>query len=269
MKLTKEQTTRHDQAEKILLKDELTFDDKYFVLENWLPGATNNITKSGEFFTPRALAHEFCYEVGTGNVVDLCAGIGMLSFQLQRFHSGKKINLTCIEINEDFVRVGKKILPEANWIHGDVLDENLIKSIGQFDYVMSNPPFGNIKTGMCSNWLKYKGSEFEYKVIEIGSYLAKNSGTFLLPQLSCPFRISTKRSLPVYDDSSYITSKYERFMKETNLSLSPNCGFDLSSYYNKWVGTSQICEIALCDYEEIREEIKAKQTCLQTSLFGW
>lgn len=45
MKLSKEQTKNHDKAEELLLKEQLTFDDKYFVLENWLPAATNNITK--------------------------------------------------------------------------------------------------------------------------------------------------------------------------------------------------------------------------------
>lgn len=33
----------------------------------------------------------------------------------------------------------------------------------------------------------------------------------------------------------------------------PNCGFDLSGYANQWCGTSMICEIAICEYEELRE----------------
>jgi len=250
MKLTKEQTKNHDKAEELLLKDELSFDDKYFVLENWLPAATNNIGKVASFFTPRMMANDFCYEAGSGNVIDLCAGIGMLSFQLNRFLDGK-VKLTCLEINPDFVRVGKKILPEANWIKGDVLDEDLIKSIGSFDCVISNPPFGKIKTGSKLKWLKYQGTEFEYKVIEVGNFLARYRGAFILPQLSCPFRISGMYNNQVMDEP-YITDKYRKFSKETGLDLTPNCGFDLSSYVNQWNGTNQMCEIAICEYEELR-----------------
>lgn len=223
MKLTKEQTRNHDKAEELLQQDELSFDEKYFVLENWLPAATTNITKVASFFTPRMMANDLCYEAGNGNVIDLCAGIGMLSFQLNRFLDGK-VRLTCLEINPDFVKVGKKILPEANWILGDVLDEGLIKSLGTFDNVISNPPFGKIKTGNQKEWLNYKGSEFEYKVIEIGSYLAKHKGTFILPQLSCPFRISGMRYNQVEGDS-FKTEKYKRFVKETSLEFNAELWF--------------------------------------------
>lgn len=271
MKLSKEQTKNHDRAEELLKKEELTFDDKYFVLENWLPAATNNITKIASFFTPRMMANDFCYEAGSGNIIDLCAGIGMLSFQLNRFLDGN-VKLTCIEINPDFVRVGKKVLPEANWILGDVLDENLIKSLGSCDYVISNPPFGKIKTGNTQNWLQYKGTEFEYKVIEIGNYLARCRGTFILPQLSCPFRISGVRQNQVEEETNK-TEKYKKFVKETGLTLSPNCGFDLSSYSNEWAGTNQVCEIAICEYEEIRdredkiEDLEKKDTAQLTLNF--
>lgn len=251
MKISKQQRKNHNLAVERLAKDKLTFDDKIFVLENWIPSTKTDIGYTGTFFTPRMMAHDFCFEAGRGKVIDLCAGIGMLSFQLHRFTQGE-IDLTCIELNNDFVEVGKKILPEAKWICGDVLNEDLIRSLGKFDNVISNPPFGNIKTGLNHSWLKYKGSEFEYKVIEVGSYLARFRGTFILPQLSCPFKISgSRQNSPV--GSIEPSDKYKRFQKETQLSLSENCGFDLSQYSNQWLGTNQLCEFAHCEYEELRK----------------
>ena len=251
MKLSKAQRKAHNQAEELLKKDELTFDEKYFVLENWLPGANHDIGSAGVFFTPREMAYNFCIEVSKGNIIDLCAGIGMLSFQLHRFHQGNT-KLTCIERNEEFVRVGKKVLPEATWICGDVLSEELVKSLGQFDCAISNPPFGNIKSHNPTKWLKYKGREFEYKVIEIGSYLARY-GVFILPQTSCPFRISGNRHNSIYNDGNK-TTKYKAFEVQTGLYLSPNMGIDLSVFKNDWVGANVLCEIALCEYELIAEE---------------
>ncbi|CAK7042547.1 MAG: hypothetical protein PEPC_01813 [Peptostreptococcus russellii] len=270
MKLSKEQRKKHQQAEVLLSKEELTFDDKVFVLNNWLPGEKNDIGKIASFFTPSNMAWDFCIETGIrqGSIIDLCAGIGMLSFQMLRF-TNMSTKITCLEINEQFVEVGKKIIPEANWICGDVMDQDLIKSIGTFDYAISNPPFGNVKTGSSSNWLKYRGNEFEYKVIEIGSNLANYRGTFILPQSSCPFRISGTNYYK--DGPAFRSKKYETFDKQSNLSLTPNNGFDLSIYQNEWVGTNVLCEFAHCEYEELRiqditVETEAKYP-IQGSLF--
>jgi len=42
------------------------------------------------------------------------------------------------------VEVGKKIMPEANWIIGSIFD---LPNDRIYDVAISNPPFGNIKTG--------------------------------------------------------------------------------------------------------------------------
>lgn len=51
-RLSKNQIKLHNEAEEILKKDVLTYDEKIFVLENWNEAATNNNAAAGAFFTP-------------------------------------------------------------------------------------------------------------------------------------------------------------------------------------------------------------------------
>ena len=53
------------------------------------------------------------------NIIDLCADIGILSLYA---HHHKKCNGTCVELNPEYVRVGKKLLPEATWINASIFD---------------------------------------------------------------------------------------------------------------------------------------------------
>jgi len=197
------------------------------------------------------MARDMCIEVNGLNVIDLCAGIGMLAFTYYHWvecGGTHKPNITCIERNSTFVEVGKKLLPEATWICADVLDKSNYEKFDMFDCAISNPPFGKIKSDTSTDWLSYKGPEFEYNVIEIGSRIAK-SGVYIIPQISCPFQYSGKSGIE-YSQSS----KYQKFNKETGIIIEPNCGIDLSSYKDDWVGTSIICEIA-CVNEQIEQEI--------------
>lgn len=243
MKLSKKQIKDHEYCLEFLKQDVLSFQEKLFVYENYIPAYSENIGKIGAFFTPGEMAQDLSIEVGGRKIIDLCAGIGLLGFTY--YHNNnrpdKEIEVTCVENCEEFFRVGKKLFPEATWIHGSVLDYELIRSLGVFDFAISNPPFGNIKHSADASWLKYKGNEFEYKVAEIAKGLAFRSA-LILPQESAPFRYS--------GEVQYRTEKsekYKKFEKETGIEMEFNCGIDLSQYKDKWIGTKQLCEIVLID----------------------
>jgi hypothetical protein len=257
MKLSKNKTKKHKEAEAILNKDSLTFEEKKFVLENWHEGATNMNSSVGAFFTPSGLARDFSIEIGHDNLVDLCAGIGCLSFYAY-YHRGIR-NITCVEINPEYLKIGKKILPEANWILGDVLDVDLIKSLGEFTQSISNPPFGNIKSTKVKNWLKYTGSDFEFKVIEIASKISKQ-GTFILPQMSTPFKYSGEGFM-----QSNESEKYNKFKDQTKIEFEFNCGIDTGIYINDWNDVSPMCEIINVEFDSVRNN--RELVAIQQTLF--
>lgn len=160
-KLTKAQRKQHSAALELLKKDVLTEKEKEFVLINYNEGAETMNGAAGAFFTPLAMAFEFAFEVGSygrpeqTRFLDLCAGIGTLSFAVSRRNPGTKI--TCVEINPDYIAVGKKILPEAEWIHASALDLPQLQSRGPFDIAYSNPPFGKVDTLRGSAGPLYSG----------------------------------------------------------------------------------------------------------------
>ena len=251
MKLSKPQIKQHESALRLLEKDHLTYDEKCQVYRDFIPAYSDNIGKIASYFTPSDMAGDMCIEVNGLNIIDLCAGIGMLSFTYYHWVEcgGQNVpKITCIERNPTFVEVGKKLLPEATWICADVLDKSNYENFDMFDCAISNPPFGKIKSDATSDWLNYKGSEFEYKVIEIGSRIAK-TGVYIIPQISCPFQYSGKPSMQWSQ-----SKKYKKFHSETGIEIEPNCGIDVSSYKDDWVGTSIICEIA-CVNESIQPTV--------------
>lgn len=244
MKLTKPQIKQHEAALKLLDKDKLTYDEKLQVYSDWIPAYSEQIGKIASYFTPFEVARDFQLCFDGKNVVDLCAGIGMLSFLHYHFNSFQfQADITCVERNPTFVEVGKKLFPEANWVCADVLDRNVIKSLGHFDAAISNPPFGNIKSATDSSWLKYTGSEFDYKVIDVAAHIA-GSGAFILPQMSAPFMYSGEREFRWEK-----AAKYKKFNKDTGIDLEPNCGIDLAYAHDMWVGTAITCEIVQCDFD--------------------
>ena len=257
-KLTKEEIKRHNAAVEILNKEHLNFEEKLFVYENWNEGATSVNSEAGAFFTPEGLARDFVLEIYEGgNVVDLCAGIGMLSFFA--FHYNK-CNVTCIELNPTYLEVGKKLLPEATWINDSIFN---YKSFGHFDQAISNPPFGKIKTGNdqeIKDDLKYKGAEFDLITIEIASKIS-DYGTFLIPQMSTPFRYSGAPSFQDLriDSKGYNPNgltppaKVQKFIKETGFDYLFNVGIDTNYYKNEWKGVSPTCEIVNFDFAGIKD----------------
>lgn len=256
MKLSKQKIKLHEESEALLKKDKLSFDEKLFVFENWQESALHVNSKAGAFFTPYGLAKDFSLELfEKANIIDLCAGIGMLSFVAYHF---KKCNVTCVELNPDYVRVGKKLLPEANWIEGSIFDyETLQKAGSNFNQSISNPPFGKIKTRIDSDiQLNYKGAEFDLKAIEIASKVSV-LGTFIVPQMSTPFKYSGNNHFERVEPSA----KVKKFIKETGLEYDFNLGIDTSYWKDDWKGVSPQVEIVNFDFSSSGElKRKLKQT---------
>lgn len=248
-RLSKVQTKAHQQAERLLEKDVLTDDDKEFVLLNWQESARHINGVHGAFFTPPGLASDFSLSVEPGKIIDLCAGIGALSYAVHCRHrfgrwiegkNGSGCEFVCVEMNPDYVKVGKKIIPEATWICGDIFDA--LPRVRNFDTAISNPPFGNIATG-AKEREKYTGGEFELRVIELASTLAR-FGAFILPQMSCPFEYSGKRNYAERE-----SAKYEKFRRQTGIEIAIGVSVDTAFYKDDWKGVKPVCEIAVAEFE--------------------
>lgn len=246
-KLTKAQAKAHAQACDLLTKAVLTEDDKDFVLKNWNEGANHVNGAAGAFFTPYDMAFDFTIDaIGQGGyggrIIDLCAGIGMLSYACWH-RSHQKARITCVERNPDYLAVGKKVLPEAEWVLADVLDV-LDMNLGRFDIAISNPPFGNI--ARSKNAPRYTGKDFEFHVIDIAAHLAE-SGAFIVPQMSAGFNFSGRQLYERQKDGKAV-----KFQELTGLHFEAGCGIDTNFYINDWKGVSPMCEIVCVDFTEVQ-----------------
>lgn len=242
-KLTKNQAKNHARALELLdsgqFKNE---EEREFVFNNWNEGANHINGAAGAFFTPLSLAYDLAIDVGRGKVLDLCAGIGILSYavHMRNYYDKDHLELTCVEINPDYVEIGKKLVPQANWICADALDI-LDLNLGHFDAVISNPPFGNIKRS--KNGPKYTGKDFEYHIIDIASQIA-DYGVFIVPQMSAGFNYSGRQ----YYERQADDSKAGKFQLLTGLHFDAGCGVDTTVYKNDWKGVSPTCEIVCVEF---------------------
>lgn len=144
-------------------------------------------------------------------------------------------------MNPDYVEVGRKLVPEADWICGDALDPKLLGSLGRFDFAIANPPFGNIRSVYCSC---YQNKLFEYMIIEAASHIA-DGGAFIIPQMSAPFRYSGAR-----DHDWLRAGRARRFEAATGIQLEFNAGIDTAGYQDDWHCAAPVCEIVCCDFEK-------------------
>lgn len=250
-RLSKNQAKLHNQACSLIdLDRDLTEDEKDFVFENWQEAATATHNLDGAFFTPAGLARDLSIEVHGDRVIDLCAGVGRLAYACRdlwgrRWNNEPPRRFVCVEKNPDYVTVGRKLLPEAEWICADVL-ELPDMNLGRFDTAISNPPFGAI--ARSGNAPGYKGRRFEYHVIAIASKIA-NFGAFIIPQPSAPFRCSGEHCYREEVDRDCAA-----FQDQTRIAMSCGAGFDTSIYAEEWRGVTPKVEIVTCDFAEPLEQ---------------
>lgn len=251
-KLSKAQAKLHQQACDLAALDRpLTLDEREFIINNWQESASHINSAAAAFFTPLELAFHLAIETkGCRTIIDLCAGIGALSYAVWQHNVREGIDrLVCIEINPDYAAIGRKVLPEAEWIVASVED---LPDLGRFDLAISNPPFGKV---MKIQGPRYSG-EADLAVIDIASDLAEY-GVFIIPQMSSPFEYSGK---PHYKVRS--SAKFDRFHSATSIELNAGCGVDCSMFRDQWRGVTPRVEIACADFAEVQAARRPAQSDL-------
>ena len=259
-KLTKQQAKMHRQACELLEQDTLKLSEKEFVLEHWNEAAENDVGAAGAFFTPLNLAGDFFMDAPvSGRVVDLCAGIGHLSFANYHYRDGRradnsKPDITCIELNPRYVEIGRKILPEATWICADALDPELWAKLGVFDGAYSNPPFSSPNT--YTNRSKTAGGKMEFAIIEQAVKVSRFEAGFIIPQNSSPFRYSGARNFAEKTHGPGV----DHFNK-TGIMLRPGAGVDADFYLQEWKNTAPRVELVFWDTYTDGELLKPDFRC--------
>ncbi|WP_339145153.1 methyltransferase [Pseudoalteromonas galatheae] len=242
---------KHEQALSLLRKEFITYEEKEFIFANFHEGASNNNGKAGAFFTPLELAKQLPIFAPFPNltkrpikILDLCAGIGSLAFATYHAYQYTRsaCEIVCLEQNPEYVKAGKKLLPEANWIEGDVTNLSLILSLGEFDCVISNPPFGSVATFRGATKLNYTGANSAYKVIEIASLIAQ-FGIFILPQQDCGFKYSGVQSFTKNE-----TPNLELFTKQTGIKILPTNFGCADEYAKSWKTKVPMIELVEADF---------------------
>jgi hypothetical protein len=244
-RLTKNQARLHRQARELAgLGRDLTEEEREFVLDHWQEAETAAHGLDGAYFTPAGLAGDFRIEVTGERIIDLCAGIGRLSYHsrdlwIRRWEGLAPREMVCVERNPEYVAVGRKVLPEATWIEADIFD--LPPGLGEFDCAIGNPPFGAVTRS--ANGGRYTGRRFEYHAIALAAQLARR-GVFIVPAQSAPFRLSGRPYVRQCDDEC------ARFQRETGITIKANCGIDTSVHADDWRGVAPEVEIIICDFAQ-------------------
>ena len=245
-KLTKAEAKKHHEAEQLLNKPAWTHADREFFTQHWQESANHVNTTAGAFFTPLDYAMDVALDIGPGKVLDLCAGIGTLSYAAQLRNGHENVHITCIELNPAYVEIGRKMVPEARWICGNVFEE--LPKLGTFDYAISNPPFGNIKHE--GRGPRYKGSKFEYQLIDLAAEHATRGITLILPQASAGFKYSGHHNGYLYGYQRQENPEYKKFEQQTGIYLDAGIGID-SSAYNDWHGVTVQTEVATANTDNL------------------
>ena len=240
MAISKKASKLHQEALGLAsVKRQLTDEEREFIIENFDEGAAHLNRLSGAFFTPLAMTEAIQIEIDTGDtVIDLCAGIGNLSYYI----ASRMKRIVCVEGNPDYVAIGKKVVPEAEWICGDVFDVIAqMQGVNRFNIAISNPPFGRLATPTYKGALK--SATFEHKVIDAAADIA-NVGIFILPQGSAGYFASRQLGLGVVKNTSASVTAFE---KDSGLFLEA-MPIDTREFADQWNSTSPNVEFSFVDY---------------------
>jgi hypothetical protein len=251
-KLTREQERLHAQACQLIELDrDLTEDERLFVLDNWQESSTSTNASDRAFFTPAGLAGDMSIEVDGLRIIDLAAGIGRLAFHNREIWPHRDVpEFVCVERNPAYVRVGRRVMPEATWICADILDlPDRLDELGEFSCAISNPPFGPVPRQRNAPG-GYVGRRFEYHAIAVAALLARR-GVFIIPQVAAPFCYSGR---PRFEHDTG-DAEYRKFSAVTGIELTANCGIDTSYYDGQWHGVCPRVEIVKADFTERRQPI--------------
>lgn len=261
-KLTKAQARLHQDACNLLarpLSSPLTPTEKEFILTHWDPSANHINTVAGAFFTPLELAWDLANEAATnGSLIDLCAGIGTLAY-CARNHGWSRDRAhgptVCVEINPAYIEVGRRILPEAEWIHADVFALIFLSDTGWkptssappfnclFDVAISNPPFGFPQHKRAGGY-PLKGCPLDLQVLAVAQKVAR-SATFILSSVACPFEYSGRQG---YSPRS--SNHFDKFSQQTGIQSDSLCcaSVDCAIYRDKWRGVMPNIELVTVDF---------------------
>ena len=206
------------------------------MFDNYHPGACNNIGSGGQFFTPVALAGTVAiWARGGKRYLDLCAGIGVLSYCQSEVSRADGVEIVSVEQNPEFVKVGRKLLPNVTWIQGDAYDQSVIESLGLFDVGISNPPYGHVKTvnGQASSWLHKNSAHLQ--AAEILARRCKRGAIMLIPGTDHDMQ-DLRGPRDNFGAGNAISESYKRFTENVpGWHITPE-SVDLSCY--EWRGAS-------------------------------
>ena len=95
-----------------------------------------------------------------------------------------RTSYTCVEINPEFVEVGRRLMPWADWVCGSAFERDVMEPLGTFDVGVSNPPFGKVKTVKGSDkWLNYTG-QADLQACEVLGRLCERGAMTIMPLMS-------------------------------------------------------------------------------------
>ncbi|MET8816676.1 methyltransferase [Streptomyces sp. NPDC004549] len=253
MPLTREQARNHQMTLDLVHTDrELTVKEREFVLDHYQPSASTTQALEGAYFTPREMAYQLAaYDIGGDRpgerVIDLGAGIGRLAFEVVhdpwRIHADVPLGeMICVERNPDYVHVGRRAVPEATWICGDLLDIPDMK-LGVLDCAISNPPFGNIPRSRDT--ATYRPRQFEYHAIAAAAQVARR-GVFIVPRPSVHGK-----------DHSQRTADCLRFTRETGIELETTW-MNADAWRDQWGGPTPSVTVVTADFHHLHQPTKIR-----------
>lgn len=245
-KMSKRELAQHREAMALIEAGrKLSLDEMRFAFEHYHEAADSNQTAASAFFTPCDMASDLELEMPShGTFVDLCAGIGRLAYFAGgqwRYEPHQYDRIVCVEINPRFVEIGRKLLPEAEWICGDVLDPAVIRQVGQVDFAISNPPFGNT-TRSPHSAPRYKGKDFDLAVMDVAATLAPSCWAIVPEDRARWDRRGTKR----------YSKRAEIFSKATGLEIHRFSSVCPEYHRDEWRGVKPSVEIV--GFGELFEE---------------